>query len=140
MAFKNQKQRIVFHFHLNNCVEQCLKDEKLKKHFQVIHCPDLVDEFGLANVLMAASGCLADTPEAVLLTESKLNSKPKPTLTKYIEDNLCCPLTLIPTVYGVRLANHIKLGSTECYELHDCVSKRVHFIHSRRTEFEQANL
>lgn len=91
-----------------------------------------MDEFGLANVLMAASGCLADTPEAALLTETKLNSKPKPTLTKYIEDNLCCPLSLIPTVYGVRLANHIKLGSTECYELHDCVSKRVHFTFKLR--------
>ena len=126
-ALKKQKNRITFHFHLNNCVEQCLKDEKLKNHFQVIHCPDLVDEFGLANVLIAATNCLASTPEAVLRTETKLNSNPKPTVTKYVEDNLSCPVSLIPTVYGVRLANHLRLGSTEVYEFHDCISKRVHF-------------
>ena len=122
---KNRKDRICFFFYLNNCMEQCLTDKSMKNRFQVIHCPDVIDEFGLANVLLAATGCLADTPEAVLLTETRLHPTTRPSLAEYVEGSLCCPISLIPTVYGVRLASHVKLGGTECIEFHDCVSKHI---------------
>ena len=130
-GLQNRKDRIAFTFHLNSSIDLCLKDVKLKSCFQVIHCTDIVDDFGLANILIAATGCLADIPESVLLTETRRRAKPKPTVTKYVEDNLCCPVSLITTVYGVRLANHVGLGSTECHELHnmqfDC-SKHVQSV------------
>ena len=125
---KQKKSRIKFFFYYNNSMDQCLGDKTFKNRFQVIHCPDLVDEFGLANVLLSASGCLASTPEAVLLTETRLNPRTKPSLAKYVEENLCCPITLIPTVYGVKLASHVELGSIECYELHGSESKHIQFV------------
>ena len=130
IKLKKRKKRITFHFHWSDCLEQCIKDGKFKNRFQVIHCPEAVDGFGLINVLIATTGCLADTPESVLLTESRLFAFPKPTVIQYAEDGLCCPLPLVSTVYGVRLANNPQLGSSECYELHDItgISRHLHFV------------
>ena len=36
----------------------------------------------------------------------------------------CCPFSMIPTLYGVRLVAHVQLGSPVCVQLHDNLSLR----------------
>jgi hypothetical protein len=54
-----------------------------------------------------------DNPEAVLYTESMLWSSLAPSMLKYVEEALCCPLNMIPTIYGWRLATHVEFGSNK---------------------------
>ena len=71
----------------------------------VVHCPDeQVDLVGLPNLLPIVSQCLnGDFPEALLLTDVFLTQfeDRERSLAKSLEMKLCCPLTLVPTVYGV---------------------------------------
>ena len=90
----------------------------------VIHCSDdLVSQARLANILPIVKGCLAsDMPEAVIVTETNYtrgHTGEKPTLAENVEIDLCCPLTMIPTIYGVKLLDHVLLGSSACCQLHD---------------------
>lgn len=110
--FLSRKKRLTFHFHLADCMEQCLTDASLKNQFQVIHCSDLVDRLGLANILYVASGCLIDSPDAALVTDTQAwLILLKPTIAEFVETSLCCPLSMISTLYGLRLANHLQLGN-----------------------------
>ena len=62
-----------------------------------------------------------DIPEAVIVTEfsaSQTDGK-IPSAVNAVESKLFCPLTMISTVYGLRLLDHIRLGSSVCYQLHD---------------------
>ena len=118
-----RKDRHRFHFYFGDSLESCSTNEDLKNEMHVIHCSGGVVELaGLANLLPIASGCLSTTmPEAVLVTEHALFRKEikKPSLAEYVESELCCPLTMIPTVYGVRLWDQVHLGSSVCCQLHD---------------------
>jgi len=49
----------------------------------------------------------------------------KSTVAEYVELVLACPLSMIPTVYGLRLANHLLLGSSDCANLHDLTSSNL---------------
>ena len=120
-----KKERIVFRFHFtSDCIELCMQNEKLQNKFQVIHCSFLLDKVGLSNLLPAVAGCLIqDDPTAVLLAESTQWVKfGKPTVAEYVEMALGCPLSMVPTLYGSRLANHSLLGSPVCVNLHDSTS------------------
>ena len=59
--------------------------------------------------------------EAVLVTETIAShfEKQTPTLVDSVESELYCPLTMIPTIYGVKLLDHVRLGSSVCCQLHD---------------------
>ena len=121
-----RKGRVKFHIHVGDSLELCLKDETIKNKMHVIHCSDdLVDVVGLANLLPITSCCLStEKPEAVLITEvtnSWLKVK-KPRLTDYVDWELCCPLSMIPTFYGMRLMDHLHLGSPVCLLQHDFIS------------------
>ena len=127
---KKKKKRITFHFHLNDCLASSLKDDKFENRFQVIHCQEIVDGLGLPNVLLTVTNCLAETPESVLLTETRLFGFPKPTVIEYVENGLSCPMSVVSTLYGVRLDNNPQLGSSECYELYDSswISRHLNFV------------
>jgi hypothetical protein len=79
----------------------------------VIDCSNLADHVGLVNLLNACEKKLMDTPEAVLYTESMLWLSLAPSMLKYVEEALCCPLSMIPTIYGWRLATHVEFGSNK---------------------------
>ena len=44
------------------------------------------------------------------------------TIAEYLKISLSCPLSMIPTLYGVKLMNHVNLGSPFCVQLHDFTS------------------
>ena len=121
-----RKKGVQIHVHVGDSLDLCLTSEQLKNKMHVIHCSgDLVEVAGLANILPAASGCLnGDFPEAVLVTEippSWLN-KGKTRLADYVDNELCCPLSLVPTFYGMRLSDHLSLGSPVCLKQHDYIT------------------
>jgi hypothetical protein len=98
-------------FHVDDALEFCLSNVKLS--FDVIDCSNLADHVGLINLINACERRLAKTPEAMLFTETMTWTTLAPSVVNYIEKALCCPLSMIPTIYGLRLANHVKLGSSE---------------------------
>ena len=126
-----RKDRNRFHFYFGDSLELCLTNEEWKNKFHVIHCPNAyADYVKLKNLLPIASQCLnGDFPEAVLVTEfSKLGTEGKIlSIADTVEFTLKCPLTMIPTVYGVKLLDHLRLGISVGYKLHDRNSSRSAF-------------
>ena len=82
----------------------------MKNYFQVIDCSNLADHYGMANLIPAARNCLAEDLNAVILTNSLTWQLLKPTVPEYVETALMCPMTVIPTLYGLRLTDHVQLG------------------------------
>ena len=80
--------------------------------------PSLVDNLGLANVL-ASCFHFSETrvnPNSLFLTESSLCSRKAQkslasTVLQCVEESLCAPQSMISTLYGLRLANHVELGT-----------------------------
>ena len=121
--FRNRKHRLTFYLHFGECLELCLRKQETKKEFQVIHCSsDILEKVGLANIISSCSNCLA-SPDAVLLTNISLvyvqENLKLASVSEYIKSSLCCPLSLIPTLYGWKLENHLTLGSLNPVKLHD---------------------
>ena len=112
VQFHIRIKKTKFSFHIGDCLQICLFNSKLKNLFQVIDCSNLADHVGLGNLIPAARACLADDPCAVLLTEIMVWRTLKPSVAEYVEDILSCPLSMIPTLYGMRLANHVRLGNS----------------------------
>ena len=129
--------RITIYFHFAPGIDLCLEKANWKKMFHVIHCSTHSDKVGLASLISAAVPCLVDAPEAVLLSETTSWMKlDQPTVTNYVETSLCCSLSLIPTMYGVRLANHLQLASPVCMKMHDYhATNRVMLKWLRSPEF-----
>ena len=127
-ALKSRKNRVTFHFHFGDCLELCLRKEEMKKKFQVIHSSSvIVARIGPANILSSCEGLLA-SPDAVLLTTNflpYLQAALKLSVIEFIEASLCCPLSLIPTLYGMKLTNHLQLGSPFPVKLHEDVEKNI---------------
>ena len=124
-----RKERNRFHFYFGDSLELCLTNEELHNKMHVIHCScDLVRHAGLANLLPVVNSCLnGDIPEAVLVTEiiaAQLEDD-KSALVGYVESDLCCSLTMTPTVYGMRLLDNVHLGSSICCQLHDYIKSEV---------------
>ena len=116
-----RKERNRFHFYFGDSLELCLTNGELHNKMHVIHCSfAFVTYAGLANILSSVTCCLnGDIPEAIVVTEFSGSQTDIPPVINVIESKLFCPLTMIPTVYGLRLLDHIRLGSSVCYQLHD---------------------
>ena len=91
----------------------------------MIHCSyHIVDKVGHANIISSCEGLLA-SPDSVLLTNLHLGDvylfekKWKLSILDYIEACLCCPLSLIPTLYGVKLTQHLQMRSIYPVKLHE---------------------
>ncbi len=108
-AYQNKKKTVSFRVHYK-------KDDLLqsfKSHtekFDVIDCCSLADEVGLANVFAATSELLELDPDALLLTESFQWGSVGSTVSLYLEESLCAPLSMIPTIYGLQLDSNVELG------------------------------
>ena len=86
--------------------------------FHVVHCSDTGERIGLANILPVATNFLLDKDSVLVLEVPKLPLK-LPTVAKFVEFSLRCPISMMPTVYGFRLANHVELGSPVPVNFHD---------------------
>lgn len=109
--YRRRMKTVKMFFHVDDALEFCLSNAKLS--FDVIDCSNLADHVGLINLINACEKRLSKTSEAMLFTETMTWTTLAPTVFNYIEEALCCPLSMIPTIYGLRLANHVKLGSSE---------------------------
>ncbi|EFX73562.1 hypothetical protein DAPPUDRAFT_109654 [Daphnia pulex] len=106
-SYRSRIADIEVFFHLEDALEFCFTNAN---KFDVIDCSS-ADRFGLANILNAASGRLSNNPGAVLFTRSTEWDNFAPTVELYVEHVLCCPLKMIPTIYGLQLNEHVELGS-----------------------------
>ena len=111
IKFKALKKNVTFFFHIGDCLLLCLLNPNLKNLFQVIQTSNLADHLGHANLLHVASNYLDDKADSLLLTESMNWQSLVPSVLEYVENSLCCPLSMIPTLYGLRLTNHLHLGN-----------------------------
>ena len=120
---RSRKDRITFHHHFGDCIQLCLENNKFQNKFHVIHCSQLIASVGLANIITATYYCLnEENPDSFLLTETREWKRlENSSLAQYVKMSLCCSISMIPTMYGVRLANHLQLGIPFCTELHDVV-------------------
>lgn len=109
---KSRNDRITFYFHGHGDVmKECLYNEAMRDKFHVIFLADRVE--GLANLISTlVDSLVTQNPDALLLTElTRWMDFKKPSVLEYLESSLGCPLSMIPTFYGVWLTNHIQLGS-----------------------------
>lgn len=119
----SKKNRILLNFYVGDCLELCTTNQHLKNKCQVVHCSDLGDRVGLANLLPAATQLLVNDA-AMLITETSayFRSINPSSVCHFIEESLCCPISMITTLYGLRLANHLGLGSPVPLQFHDSKS------------------
>ena len=111
-AYRNKKK--IVNFYMNYKEDDfiiSLKHHEADKLFDVIDCCSLADDVGLANVLVAASQLLELHPDALLITESFQWGSVGSTVPLYLEESLCTPISMIPTIYGLRLDTRVELGS-----------------------------
>ena len=114
VQYRLRMDNISFSFYLGDCLMHSILNPHWKNRFTVVHTSHLADIVGLANLLPSVSNCLAkDDPYALIVTNSSNSYYFKSgSVAEYIEASLRCPLTLIPTIYGLRLMDHILLGSS----------------------------
>ncbi len=108
--YRRKMKNVKFHFYASEDLQYCLSETTEK--FDVIDSSGLADEVGLANVLVSTIQRLELHPDALLLTESVDWGNLESTVALYLESSLGAPLSMIPTIYGLRLMNHVDLGST----------------------------
>lgn len=108
-CYRQHQESVKIVLHLEDPLVFCYAPSTEK--FDVIDCSQIGDNCGLPNVIIAASQRLKDTPNAMLVSESDLWSKNYPSVVQYIEKALLCPVSFIPTIYGLRLKGHVELGA-----------------------------
>ena len=107
-AFRRRKEDFKFFFHPCDALVLCYQHSP--HQFDIIDTSNLSDHIGPVNVINATARQLR-SERSVLFTESMLWGNVAPDLAQYVEELLCCPLPLIPTIYGLRLIDSIELGS-----------------------------
>lgn len=107
VAFRERMERIKFYFHPCDALGLCF-DDSLPK-FDLIDTSNLSDHFGLVNLLIGAARKLR-SHQSVLFTESLMWSNAGSSEAHYLQKVLCCPLSLIPALYGLRLIDNVELG------------------------------
>ena len=104
---QENKHRVRFYFYFGECIELCRGEKKLINKCEVVHCSDLADKTGLANLILAATNCLSNgNLDSVLLTETSLwrvlvgmqrlntDLALNETMADYVQMSLRCPLSL----------------------------------------------
>ena len=115
-GYRSNQSRITLKFHTRDALDLC---NDLTDYFQVIDTSDLADSVGLANIIIATSSRLCSQSEHSLLITRSMNWESlAPSFSSYVESTLSAPLSMIPTLYGVRhsdpmmLANENLLGES----------------------------
>ncbi len=105
--FRERMEGIKFYFHPCDALDLCF-DDSLPK-FDVIDTSNLADHVGLVNLLTSGARKLRSY-QSVMYTESMMWSNSGSSEALYLQEVLCCPLSLIPTFYGLRLMDNVELG------------------------------
>ncbi len=108
-SYRERMDDVKIFIHLEDALEFCYAETN--DVFDLIDCSNLADQVGLANLIVAASRRLSDAPGAVLFTESMTWNTLATSLLQYVDEALCAPLSMIPLIYGLRLLNHVELGT-----------------------------
>ena len=107
-AFRKRIDKTMFYFHPCHALTFCYEDEAYK--FDLIDTSNLMDHLGPVNLLNAAARKLL-SDQSVLMTEtSSWTEMGATSVAQYVQEVLCCPLSLIPTLYGLRLIDNIEVG------------------------------
>ena len=97
-----------FQFHSCDPLAFCYEESPL--NFDIIDCSFwLADQVGIVNLLNAATRKLRSA-QSILFTKSTFWPFMAPDVVSYLQTALCCPLSLIPTIYGLRLIDNVELG------------------------------
>ena len=108
IAFRKKQQNVTFHFHLCDPLVFCYQDSA--QSFDIIEASScVVDFFGLGNLLTAAPRKLR-SDQSVLITESVMWTLSASDVSRHLQTALCCPLSLIPTIYGLNLMDNVEMG------------------------------
>ena len=112
-SYRQLKNKINFHFHWSDNLQFCLIGTN--EMFDIIDCSTLADEVGLANLIISVSPRLDhQSSDALMITESsEYWCAVASSIANYVEEALCAPLSMIPSLYGVRLAHDASLGSNQ---------------------------
>lgn len=110
-------QEATLSFHLGDSLDLCYRGTWAKS-FDIVDCTSLPDKLGLANILNAAKLPLVDDNQAIILTRSspwqENSSVIRYESTKdFVEESLCAPIEMIPSLYGVTLVNPVRLGTAQ---------------------------
>jgi hypothetical protein len=104
LSYRQRIQTVQVVFQLEEAIEFCSSDAN---KFDVIDCSNFVDNVGLANLIVACCQRLSNNPNAILYTEIMTDNQHS--ANNIVETSLCAPLSMIPTIYGLRLADHVEL-------------------------------
>lgn len=113
-SYRSRIRAVKISVHLEDFLEFCYANTN---QFDVIDCSNLPDPIGLANVINAATSRLSDNEQSTLFTQSVKWKDVGDTVEKYVEGSLCVPLNMVPTIYGLRLDNHVELGASAILNL-----------------------
>ena len=113
VSFHKRRHEIKYFFHLGDPLAFCYYGVPEGLEFDLIESSTLADDLGLVNIICAAGRRLADPHTSVLVTESLFwDHFGQSSVLEHVKEFLCCPsLSLIPSLYGFRLASHVELGS-----------------------------
>jgi hypothetical protein len=103
-SYRSRIRTVKIVFHLEEAIKHCYSDAN---KFHVIDCSDFLDHVGLANLVVACCQKLSDNPNAIFYTE--IMTDRHHSANTIVEKSLGAPLSMIPTIYGLRLADHVEL-------------------------------
>jgi hypothetical protein len=103
-SYRSRIPTVKIVFHLEEAIKHCYSDAN---KFDVIDCSDFSEHVGLANLVVACCQKLSDNPNAIVYTE--IMTDRHHSANTIVETSLCAPLSMIPTIYGLRLADHVEL-------------------------------
>ena len=110
-SYRKRKETAKIYIHFGDGMEFCCTQTTEK--FDIIDSSVCADHVGLANLINVCSDRLTNTPESMLFTGSMnfVNVANSNRVEEYVEKSLFCPLSMIPTIYGWRLVDHVQLGA-----------------------------
>lgn len=108
-------QESTIFFHIGDALDLCYRKTWVKE-FHIVDCSHLPDHLGLANILTAGRLTLAEDPNAILLTRStpwrdSISTSRHHSAKEFVEESLCTTIEMIPSLYGLMLINHVRLGN-----------------------------
>jgi len=107
--FRAFDKSISLTFHIADALDLCC--HKLAEKFDVIDACNLQDHTGFSNLISAADLRLYNHPDAILLTEKMVCNSATISIAEYIQEALCAPLSMLATIYGFSLVDHVLLGN-----------------------------
>ena len=108
-------QEATMSFHVGDAFELCYR-RTWTNAFNIVDCSKLPDRLGLVNILNASRVALADDPHAIISTHSSpwrdtTSTHRYPSTKEFVEDSLSTSIQMIPSLYGLTLTNHVRLGN-----------------------------